>query len=60
MEAPKISEGLIAYLAEAFPDRIPAPNVPVPFERLIGQQEVIRHLRWKHEEQNPLTETPDG
>ena len=60
MDAPKITEGLLAYLEYAFPDRIPAPDVPVPFERLIGQQEVIRHLRYKHMEQNPLTETPDG
>ena len=58
MEAPKISEGLLYYLEQEYPDRIPQSAVNI--ERLIGQQEVIRHLRWKHMEQNPLTETPDG
>jgi len=58
MEAPKISEGLLYYLENAFPDRIPETSVDI--ERLIGQQEVVRHLRFKHIEQNPLTETPDG
>jgi hypothetical protein len=61
MEAPKISEGLLAYLAEAFPDRMPSAECNIDeFNRLVGQQEVVRHLRHKHNEQNPLTETPDG
>lgn len=58
MEAPKISEGLLYYLEQEFPDRIPATAEDI--ERLIGQQEVVRHLRHIHMEQNPLTETPDG
>ena len=58
MEAPRISEGLLYYLEQEFPDRI--PKSPENISEKIGEQNVVRHLRHIHMEQNPLTETPDG
>jgi hypothetical protein len=56
MESPReppISPALIEYLEKIFPDRLPGPETP---ERmvwsLIGEQQVVRHLRVLMNEQN--------
>lgn len=53
VRVPPIPEDLMAYLSEVFPDRLPHPETPEMEVRLLmGQQQVIRHLRTKYDAQN--------
>lgn len=50
---PLIPEDLMTYLEEAFPDRCPPPAATDQGVRmLMGEQNVIKHLRAKFAQQN--------
>lgn len=50
-KAPEISDGLIAYLEQIFPDRVVDPSNEDP-SVAYGSALVVRHLKQKHQEQS--------
>jgi hypothetical protein len=50
---PPLSEGLIKFLEETYPDTIPRQEL-TPFEmgKLVGQRDVVEHLKSLYEQED--------
>jgi len=64
---PPVEKAVLDHLSRTFPDTIPTRLLaPEDYARLVGQQEVIRHLRGIYDrttrgvEPAPHEEHPDG